>query len=120
MRAFSASWNAGWDLAMRRRTSCKRPSSAVLAGASPYEALSRPQRGFTGSYATRSSIITAVLFIYLTGQTLNTMTLGGFALAIGILVDNGTVVIEVNPANRQGWLPKPIWDFLNARTSSKG
>jgi len=40
------------------------------------------------------SIITAVLFIDLTGQTLNTMTLGGFALAIGILVDNGTVVIE--------------------------
>jgi multidrug efflux pump subunit AcrB len=40
------------------------------------------------------SIITGVLFIDLTGQTLNTMTLGGFALAIGILVDNGTVVIE--------------------------
>jgi multidrug efflux pump subunit AcrB len=40
------------------------------------------------------SIITAVLFISLAGQTLNTMTLGGFALAIGILVDNGTVVIE--------------------------
>jgi multidrug efflux pump subunit AcrB len=40
------------------------------------------------------SIITAVLFIDITGQTLNTMTLGGFALAIGILVDNGTVVIE--------------------------
>ena len=40
------------------------------------------------------SIVTAVLFIYITGQTLNTMTLGGFALAIGILVDNGTVVIE--------------------------
>jgi multidrug efflux pump subunit AcrB len=40
------------------------------------------------------SIITAVLFIDLAGQTLNTMTLGGFALAIGILVDNGTVVIE--------------------------
>jgi multidrug efflux pump subunit AcrB len=40
------------------------------------------------------SIVTAMLFIYLTGQTLNTMTLGGFALAIGILVDNGTVVIE--------------------------
>ena len=35
-----------------------------------------------------------MLFIKLTGQTLNTMTLGGFALAIGILVDNGTVVIE--------------------------
>jgi multidrug efflux pump subunit AcrB len=40
------------------------------------------------------SIVSAVLFIDLTGQTLNTMTLGGFALAIGILVDNGTVVIE--------------------------
>jgi multidrug efflux pump subunit AcrB len=40
------------------------------------------------------SIICAVLFIKLAGQTLNTMTLGGFALAIGILVDNGTVVIE--------------------------
>jgi multidrug efflux pump subunit AcrB len=40
------------------------------------------------------SIVTAVLFIKLVGQTLNTMTLGGFALAIGILVDNGIVVIE--------------------------
>jgi len=40
------------------------------------------------------SIITAVLIMYEGGQTLNTMTLGGFALAVGILVDNGTVVIE--------------------------
>ena len=40
------------------------------------------------------SIITAVLVMYAGGQTLNTMTLGGFALAVGILVDNGTVVIE--------------------------
>ena len=40
------------------------------------------------------AIITAVLVIYVDGQTLNTMTLGGFALAVGILVDNGTVVIE--------------------------
>src|ERR1700676_485526 len=40
------------------------------------------------------SIITAVLVMYVDGQTLNTMTLGGFALAVGILVDNGTVVIE--------------------------
>ncbi len=40
------------------------------------------------------SIIAAVLFLYLGGQTLNTMTLGGFALAVGILVDNATVVIE--------------------------
>ena len=40
------------------------------------------------------SIITAVLVLYLCGQTLNTMTLGGFALAVGILVDDATVVIE--------------------------
>jgi multidrug efflux pump subunit AcrB len=40
------------------------------------------------------SIITAVLVMYVGGETLNTMTLGGFALAVGILVDNGTVVIE--------------------------
>jgi multidrug efflux pump subunit AcrB len=40
------------------------------------------------------SVITAVLILYGLGQTLNTMTLGGFALAVGILVDNGTVVIE--------------------------
>jgi multidrug efflux pump subunit AcrB len=40
------------------------------------------------------SIITAVLALYMGGQTLNTMTLGGFALAVGILVDNATVVIE--------------------------
>jgi multidrug efflux pump subunit AcrB len=40
------------------------------------------------------SIIAAVLFMGIGGETLNTMTLGGFALAVGILVDNGTVVIE--------------------------
>jgi multidrug efflux pump subunit AcrB len=40
------------------------------------------------------SIIIAILVMYVSGQTLNTMTLGGFALAVGILVDNGTVVIE--------------------------
>jgi multidrug efflux pump subunit AcrB len=40
------------------------------------------------------SIISAVLFMGVGGETLNTMTLGGFALAVGILVDNGTVVIE--------------------------
>jgi multidrug efflux pump subunit AcrB len=40
------------------------------------------------------AIITAILVIFIGGQTLNTMTLGGFALAVGILVDNSTVVIE--------------------------
>ena len=40
------------------------------------------------------SILTAVLTLFAMKQTLNTMTLGGFALAVGILVDNATVVIE--------------------------
>src|SRR5579883_3172582 len=40
------------------------------------------------------SIVAATVLLYLGGETLNTMTLGGFALAVGILVDNGTVVIE--------------------------
>jgi len=40
--------------------------------------------------------VIAILILYIGGQTLNTMTLGGFALAVGILVDNGTVVIETS------------------------
>ncbi|HUO08407.1 MAG TPA: efflux RND transporter permease subunit [Phycisphaerae bacterium] len=40
------------------------------------------------------SVVAAILVMYCMGETLNTMTLGGFALAVGILVDNGTVVIE--------------------------
>lgn len=40
------------------------------------------------------SILMAILIMGISGLTLNTMTLGGFALAVGILVDNATVVIE--------------------------
>ena len=36
----------------------------------------------------------ALVGLWLTGQTVNIMTLGGLALAIGILVDESTVVIE--------------------------
>src|SRR6516162_5724089 len=32
--------------------------------------------------------------LYFLGETLNTMTLGGLALAVGILVDDSTVTIE--------------------------
>ena len=40
------------------------------------------------------AIITAVVLLWASGQTINIMTLGGLALAIGVLVDEGTVVIE--------------------------
>ena len=40
------------------------------------------------------SILSAVLFLKLAGQTINIMTLSGLALAIGILVDQATVTIE--------------------------
>ena len=32
--------------------------------------------------------------LYFLGETINTMTLGGLALAVGILVDDSTVTIE--------------------------
>ena len=40
------------------------------------------------------SILSAVVALWLTGQTVNIMTLGGLALAVGVLVDEATVEIE--------------------------
>jgi multidrug efflux pump subunit AcrB len=40
------------------------------------------------------SILTSVIVLGLLGQTINIMTLGGLALAVGILVDDATVTIE--------------------------
>ncbi len=40
------------------------------------------------------SILTSIVILYFMGETLNTMTLGGLALAVGILVDDSTVTIE--------------------------
>lgn len=40
------------------------------------------------------AILSAVIMLYLFGQTINVMTLSGLALAIGILVDEATVTIE--------------------------
>src|SRR5215470_2352475 len=40
------------------------------------------------------AILSSLVVLYFMGETLNTMTLGGLALAVGILVDDSTVTIE--------------------------
>ena len=52
------------------------------------------------------SIFAGVAGLFLAGQTINLMTLGGLALAIGMLVDNATVVME--NIHRNQTLGKPI------------
>lgn len=45
-------------------------------------------------------LLTAIVGLWLTNQTVNIMTLGGLALAVGILVDEATVEIENVHTNR--------------------
>src|SRR5213082_3500588 len=40
------------------------------------------------------AMLTSLIVLYFLGETINTMTLGGLALAVGILVDDSTVTIE--------------------------
>jgi multidrug efflux pump subunit AcrB len=46
------------------------------------------------------ALLVGVVGLFLTGQTLNLMTLGGLALAVGMLVDDATVEIENIHRNR--------------------
>src|SRR6201997_994553 len=49
------------------------------------------------------SVLTSIIVISLLGETINIMTLGGLALAVGILVDDATVTIEnIERVLRQG------------------
>jgi multidrug efflux pump subunit AcrB len=52
------------------------------------------------------SILTSITVMYALGQTLNIMTLGGLALAVGILVDDATV--EVENTTRNLMMGKPL------------
>jgi len=52
------------------------------------------------------SILTAIVALKLFGQTINTMTLGGIALAVGMLVDDATV--EVENIHRNHAMNKPL------------
>ena len=40
------------------------------------------------------ALLMAIVALWVTGQTINIMTLGGLALAVGVLVDEGTVLLE--------------------------
>jgi multidrug efflux pump subunit AcrB len=51
------------------------------------------------------SILSSLIALYLLGETLNIQTLGGLALAIGILVDDATVTIENIHRNEELGLP---------------
>ena len=52
------------------------------------------------------SILASLAILHLMGETINVMTLGGLALAVGILVDDATVTIE--NIHRNFGLGKPI------------
>ena len=43
------------------------------------------------------SVMSSIVILSALGETINLMTLGGLALAVGILVDDATVVIEIVP-----------------------
>lgn len=53
------------------------------------------------------SVLASIIILSLMGETLNVMTLGGLALAIGILVDDATVTLENIHRNRHS-LGKPL------------
>jgi multidrug efflux pump subunit AcrB len=49
------------------------------------------------------ALLTAVILLWATGQTINIMTLGGLALAVGVLVDEATVEVEnIHTERRHG------------------
>jgi multidrug efflux pump subunit AcrB len=53
------------------------------------------------------ALLSSATLLYLTGQTVNIMTLGGLALAVGILVDEATVTVENIHKHLESGQPKP-------------
>ena len=85
---------------------------AILTGLMVLLFLGDPRGALIVILTIPTSIISAVLFLNLTGQTINIMTLSGLALAIGILVDESTVTIENIHQHLDMGKPKAlaIWD----------
>ena len=85
------------------RCSCARPSSGVVREAVIAAALTALMiLLFLGSWRSTVmiaisiplSILASIMCLSALGETINIMTLGGLALAVGILVDDATVTIE--------------------------
>src|SRR5262245_47390738 len=68
--------------------------AAVLTGAVILLFLGSWRSTFIVCLSIPLSILTSLSILNLLGQTINVMTLGGLALAVGILVDDATVEIE--------------------------
>ncbi|SEW52010.1 efflux RND transporter permease subunit [Chitinophaga arvensicola] len=85
---------------------------AILTGLMVLLFLGDPRGALIVILTIPTSIISAVLFLNLFGQTINIMTLSGLALAIGILVDESTVTIENIHQHLDMGKPKAlaIWD----------
>ena len=58
------------------------------------------------------AILTSIIVLSLTGQTINVMTLGGLALAVGILVDDATVEVENINRNHEEEPDKPLDEVI--------
>src|SRR6202049_664018 len=58
------------------------------------------------------AILTSIIVLSAMGQTINIMTLGGLALAVGILVDDATVEVENINRNREAEPEKNLDDVV--------
>ena len=83
---------------------------ALLTGLVVLLFLRDPRSGLIVIMTIPLALLSAATALYLCGQTINIMTLGGLALSVGILVDEATVTIE-NIHRHQEMGPGPIPEF---------
>jgi multidrug efflux pump subunit AcrB len=81
---------------------------AILTGLMVLLFLGDPRGSYIVVITIPLSLLSSLICLNLFGQTINTMTLGGLALAIGILVDESTVTIENIHHHQESGKPKRI------------
>ncbi|MCF6136850.1 efflux RND transporter permease subunit [Pseudalkalibacillus berkeleyi] len=67
---------------------------SFLAAGVLYLFLRNMRSTFIIGFSIPISVMTAFIFMYFSGQTLNILTLGGLALGVGMIVDNSIVILE--------------------------